>query len=651
MRPVRSTAYAVSVLSLAAMPFASSASAATPVAPGAIPADLTKVNLLTINDFHGHIDDNGLALACVVEQRRAALGDSNTILVSNGDNIGASPFVSASAFDIPTMKYLNTIGVKASSVGNHEFDKGYGDIVTRVAANETFPTLGANVYKKGTTTPALPEYSIQTVNGVRVAYIGAVTGETPNIVMPDGIKDVSFGDPVEAVNRVAAKLKAAGAADVFVAAYHEGAGISQSAGDLAAAQASRPAFNDIVTKTSADIDVILNAHTHQTYTYDAPTASGTRPVLQASSYGKMLGEVQLGLDPTTKKVVAYAQQTLATKGTDLSKCAGNTTVDAAGKIIDAAKADAAKTGNVVVAQQVGDIMRGDGESPLANLDAQAWLDQMNAAGRPGADIGIMNPGGVRADLPYASNGSDKDGEITFAEAFAVNPFGNTMQVITITGAQLRTLLEQQWTGKPADQVKPLLGLSNNVHYTYDASKPEGQRIVSVTVNGKEVQATDSFRVTSGSFLIGGGDGYTVLKEGTNKIDTGLNDADEFVAWLKKNSPVKADLSKRGEVAKPGETTEPTKPGDVTPTPGETSEPTKPGDETTKPSDTPSAPATPAQPTGEAPKPGDTAQPSDGKGPRVETDMIGENAGAFGLAGAAAAALTGAAAIIWRRKNA
>lgn len=524
----------------------------------AVAADSTKkkphtttLNVLAVNDFHGHIDDNGAALACLVEQHRKALG-KNTTLVSSGDNIGASPFTSASAQDVPTMTYLRTLGVSVSTVGNHEFDKGYADIVGRVAKTEKFPTLGANVYRRGTQRPALREYTIQKINGVRVAFVGAVTKDTPNIVMPDGIKDVSFGDPVEAVNRVAAKLKdgkrSNGEADVVVASYHAGAGVSAPA-TYDQALASDPEFNDIATKTSGSVDAILNAHTHQSYVYTAPKpGGGTRPIIQGSSYGKMLSEVSLDYDRHKKKVTGATATNTATKGVDTAACAGDRRFEQAKKIIDAAVADAKTTGSTVVGSATGDLLRNGAESPLANLDAQVWLNQMNAAGRPGADIGLMNPGGVRIDLPYAPSTGEKPGEITYAEAFSVNPFGNTLQVVTLTGAQFKTLLEQQWTGKSGDQVKPQLGLSNNVHYTYDATKPEGSRVVSITVGGKPIDPNGNYKVTSGSFLIGGGDGYTVLKEGTNKVDTGLVDGAEFVAWLKAHSPVTPDTTKRGEPA-------------------------------------------------------------------------------------------------------
>lgn len=388
----RTLAAAVTLTSTLAITLAPAAGAATATTPGGIAKNLTPVNLLNINDFHGHIDDTGLALACLVQQRRKALGTNRTMLLANGDNIGASPFVSASAKDLPTMAFLSTLHVRASSVGNHEFDKGLANILGPVTQHESFPTLGANVYRKGTQTPALPEYSVQRVNGVRVAVIGAVTADTPNIVVPDGVKHLTFGDPVMAVNRVATKLRRAKAADVIVAEYHAGGALSTPS-TLQANKASSPEFTDIVTKTTNDVDVLITAHTHQTYAYDVPAASGTRPVIQSGSFGKSLAEIQLGIDPSTKKVVSYAQHNLPTKGTDLATCAGDATYAAAKKIVDDAKAEAATTGDVVIARQSGDLLRGEGESVLGNLDAQAWLDEMNAPGRPGADIGIMNPGG------------------------------------------------------------------------------------------------------------------------------------------------------------------------------------------------------------------------------------------------------------------
>ncbi len=164
------------------------------------------LNLLNINDFHGRIDSNTVKFAGTIEKLRAEGGEGNTLFLSAGDNIGASLFASASAGDIPTLDVLNALDLKTSAVGNHEFDKGYSDLTGRVKDAADFSYLGANVYQKGTTTPALPEYAVFTVDGVKVGVIGAVTEETPTLVSPGGVSTVDFGDPVEAVNRVAGEL-------------------------------------------------------------------------------------------------------------------------------------------------------------------------------------------------------------------------------------------------------------------------------------------------------------------------------------------------------------------------------------------------------------------------------------------------------------
>ncbi len=240
---------------------ASTASAGDPVEPGAIDPSLTTVNLLNINDFHGRIDSNGtgelgLQFACTLETTKAGLGEESTLFLSAGDNIGASPFTSASQEDNPTIDYLNALELSASAVGNHEFDRGWSDLEGRVSDRADWSYLGANVYERGTTTPVLPEYAIRTVSGLRVAVIGAVTDETPDLVSPTGVSGLDFGDPVEAVNRVAAQLSdgdvANGEADVIVAEYHDGAteGVEEDA-TLAEEVAAGGIFARIVNEASA----------------------------------------------------------------------------------------------------------------------------------------------------------------------------------------------------------------------------------------------------------------------------------------------------------------------------------------------------------------------------------------------------------------
>ncbi len=259
-------------------------------APAAHAAETVSISLLNINDFHGRIDANTTKFATTVEQIRAEKGESNTLFISAGDNIGASLFASNVADDEPTIDVLNALDLASSAVGNHEFDKGLDDLEGRVADRADWNYLGANVYEKGTDTPALEEYDLLEVAGVTVGIIGAVTEETPTLVAASGVADVDFGDPVEAVNRVAEQLsdgdEANGEADVIVAEYHEGATAGTPDGaTLEEEIAAGGAFADIVTQTHAEVDAIFTGHTHKQYVWDAPIpgGEGTRPVVQTGS--------------------------------------------------------------------------------------------------------------------------------------------------------------------------------------------------------------------------------------------------------------------------------------------------------------------------------------------------------------------------------
>ncbi|NUT58845.1 MAG: ExeM/NucH family extracellular endonuclease, partial [Agromyces sp.] len=167
------------------------------------------IDLVTVNDFHGRIEQaapsGGIAaLSSAVKEIRAA--NPNTVFAAAGDMIGASTFTSFIQQDKPTIDALNAAGLDVSSVGNHEFDQGFADLTDRVMPLALWEYLGANIYEKDTTIPALPEYWIQEFEGVRIGFVGAVTDELPSLVSPGGIAEISVGDPAEAANRVAAQL-------------------------------------------------------------------------------------------------------------------------------------------------------------------------------------------------------------------------------------------------------------------------------------------------------------------------------------------------------------------------------------------------------------------------------------------------------------
>ncbi len=464
-------------------------------------------------------------------------------MVSAGDNIGASTFISAIDDDNPTIDALNRMGLAASAVGNHEFDKGIADLTGRVTDRADFPLLGANVYRGADR--VLPAYSVSTVGGVRVGFVGVVTEQTASLVSPDGIAGLTFRDPVAEANVVAGQLKdgdpANGEADVVVLLAHEGAATANI--DSAEALAADPVFGRF-TRADATIDAIFSGHTHQPYAFEVPVP-GTdklRPVVQAEDYGKRLGKVTLTYDPESGSVT--------NADASLVDVVGAPQDPAVAEIVAAAKVRAEELGKQRLGEITADIRRAytDGnedrgkESPLGNFIADVQLAGTADAGRGGAQIAFMNPGGLRADLLYRA-----DGTVTYADAFAVQPFANDVVTKTYTGAQLKQALEQQW--QPAGASRPVLwlGVSKGFNYTYDPTAAQGSRITSMKLNGTPIDPAGSYRVTVNSFLASGGDNFTALGQGTNPVTTGDNDLTMLVGYFAANSPVTPDTAPRSTI--------------------------------------------------------------------------------------------------------
>ena len=544
--------------------FASVAGVSLAVAPlVALPAvaadgDVVSINLLNINDFHGRIDANTVKFAGTVETLRAEYGDRNSLFLSDGDNIGASLFASASQQDLPTLDVLNALDLAASGVGNHEFDQGFGDLTGRVAAAANFDYLGANVYNAGTETPAMQEYTIIDVAGVQVGVIGAVTEETPTLVSPNGIASLSFGDPVAAVNRVAAQLTdgdpANGEADVLIAEYHEGAGAGTPDGaTLEQELAAGGAFASIVNNTAAAVDAIFTGHTHKQYAWNAQVpgaATGvTRPVLQTGSYGENVGQVVLGYDVVSGETTTVKNRNVARSSSpDADLVAAYPRVAKVQTLTNAALAEAAVQGNIPVGSVTADITRAclggvapcaeDRMSPSAmgSLVANALRDSLADPTIGGAQIGVVNPGGMRTDLSLAP-----DGVVTYAEANAVLPFLNNLWTTSLTGVQFKTVLEQQWQTNPDGTIpsRPFLslGLSDNVNYTFDASRAAGDRVTSIWIDGAQIDPAQTYRIGSFNFLLTGGDNFREFVNGTDTRDSGLVDRDAWISYIQANSPL------------------------------------------------------------------------------------------------------------------
>jgi 5'-nucleotidase len=555
--------------------------AATTVTLVATPAQAAPValTLLTVNDFHGRIDANTTKWATTIETIRAAKGDDNTMLVGAGDNIGASLFASAYAEDEPTVKVLNAMDMATTATGNHEFDRGFAWLKSHVIdgtdgyTKADFSILGDNVVDKATGDPAMQESYRATVAGLDVCVVGAVTQETPTLVSPDGVANLTFKAPVAEVNRVAAAMDAADPCDVTVASYHEGAPEGDVEGKtLDDEMTASPVFADIVSNTSPLVDVIVTGHTHKKYSWSAPVPGApgvTRPVIQTGNYGEFVGEVDLTVDNGV--VTAHTEKNVPRVAT-----ADPTTfprVAAVKSIVDQATAAADVVGNTKVGEITADVTtayvggsygpngytggtrddRGS-ESTMGHLVADALRDTP-IAGQPTPDIGVTNPGGLRAELFHAGDTStspeNTDGVVTFEEANSVLPFVNNVSYVDVTGATFKQVLEQQWQRDAAGAIPSrgylALGLSKNVKVRVDHADDrtlDGSHVTSVTVDGKPLDMAKTYKVATFSFLAAGGDNFRAFKDG-RATDTGKVDRDLWIdGFFAKGAAKSPDFARR-----------------------------------------------------------------------------------------------------------
>lgn len=540
------------------------------VIPLATPAqaDSRDVTILGINDFHGRLLPNSPeAGAAVMVGKIKALeaANPNTVFAAAGDLIGASTFESFVQQDKPTIDVFNAAGLDVSAAGNHEFDQGYSDLVNRVLAPYDATTnpyggaqweyLAANVRKKSDNSHALPDRWLTTVNGVKIGFVGAVTEDLPTLVNPTGIANITVTSIVNEVNASADALEAEGA-DIVVMLVHEGA---QTTNIASATDDS--AFGRIVKGVDGSVDAIISGHTHLAYDHRIPVpewqAEGrpvtARPVVSAGQYGVNLNKLDLtvAVDPDNNPATHDSQITGITSAIVplFDSAAPDPTTQG---IVDAAKAAAEQLGarklgtlrNAFVRAKLadGNENRG-GESTLGNLIAEVyrWATQDEVFG--GAQIGFINPGGVRKDM-FGSNAGGYPADLTYAQAAVVQPFANTLVTMRMTGTQIKTLLEQQWQRTAAGEVptRPFLrlGTSRGFRYSYDPTRAEGDRITAMWLNGKRLMPDASYGVVTNAFLAAGGDNFRAFLLGTGRRDSGRVDLQATVAYAASESPLTAD---------------------------------------------------------------------------------------------------------------
>jgi 5'-nucleotidase len=525
------------------------------------------VQLLATNDFHGNLKppsgssgriingpdpavnrvDAGGAEYLSSQILKRSLDNPNTVTVAAGDIIGASPLLSALFHDEPTIESMNAIGLDVAAVGNHEFDEGPAELRRMQDGGchpidgcqdgddfggAEFQYLAANVVEAESGENFFPPYTIRAFRGARIAFIGMTLEATPTVVTPSGVAGLTFGDEVDTVAALLPAL-AEEKVNAIVVLLHEGGFATGLYNECAGV--SGPIF-DIAARMDPAVDVIVSGHTNASHVCEL----NGRLVTSAASFGRLVTDIDLSIDEVTGEVTAKrAENVIVTR--DIAKDPAQTALIAKYDAIAAPRA------NRIVATIAGDLTRAAnpaGESVLGNAIADAQLAAAAPVAKGGAVIALMNPGGIRTDILHAQiSGGEQAGEVTYGEAFAVQPFGNILTVITLTGAQLDAVLEQQWSMVNGVEKTMILAVSTGFTYEWDPAAPIGSRAGNVALNGAPIDPSATYRITCNNFLADGGDGFTVLKEGTDRIGGDL-DLDALEAWLAAGSPVVAPAQNR-----------------------------------------------------------------------------------------------------------
>lgn len=506
-----------------------------------------EVKILAINDFHGNLrpPQGGIRirdpqdatktvnvpaggsehLATAVRELRAK--NPNHVFVAAGDLVGATPLLSALFHDEPTIESLSLMGLEITAVGNHEFDEGAAELLRLQRggchpvdgckgpapfAGAKFQYLAASTFDTRSGRTILPAYTIKRFQGIPVAFIGLTLKDTPTIVVPEGVAGLEFRDEATTVNALVPELRRQGV-EAIVVLIHEG-GIPT--GDYDECPGISGPIVEIVKRFDKAVDVVVSGHTHRAYN----CRIDGRLVTSGDKYGTVLSEIDIVLDPASGDVrEAKARNNIVRTATYAKDPAQTQLIAAWERLAD-------PLAKRVVGRVAAPLTRDEnpaGESPIGQLVADAQLAATAAAG---AQIALMNPGGLRATL--AGGG---DGQVRYEDLFAVQPFYNNLVTLTLTGAQLQRVLEQQWLGQARPRV---LQVSRGFTYAWQASKPAGERIVpgSLRLNGAAIEPQQRVRVTVNSFLAAGGDNFSVFKDGV-EVRTGQMDIDALEAHVQR----------------------------------------------------------------------------------------------------------------------
>ncbi len=510
--------------------------------------DEVQLRMLAINDFHGHIASSsdsfgGVGRADYLAANVAAVRAEveNSIFVSAGDLIGASPLISALFHDEPTIEAMNLMGLDINGVGNHEFDDGRAELARMQQGGShpesedgdgepfqgaDFQFLAANVFDE-TGNTIFPAYEVRDFQGIKVAFIGMTLEGTPGIVARGRVAGLSFLDEAETVNSLVPGLREQGIEAIVVLLHH--GGFSDGGKDDCGTGLDGPVA-EVVSALDPAVDLVIAGHTNDEFVCEIDG----KWVTMADTAGRLFTVIDATLDLQTRDLTVQSAVNVPNSQD------GVTPVPALTALIDKYERLVAPRANAVVGTVTADISREQndaGESALGDVLADAHLAATSSPDTGNAVVAFMNPGGIRDEITFASSGPEADGELTYGEAFSVHPFGNSMVTMTLIGSQIDTLLEQQFRDEGTGYGN-MLQPSAGFRYAWDPAAPLGSKVdlSSIAIQGVPITPDGSYRVTVNSYLAGGGSGFSVLLEGTERVG-GDVDVDALVAYFAGNAVV------------------------------------------------------------------------------------------------------------------
>lgn len=535
-------------------------------------ASVKTINIVAFNDFHGQLESPGSLRRSPIESSAndipvggvdwlagyiAAFKHQNpsTIVVSAGDIIGATPLMSALFHDEATIEAMNRLGLEFTAVGNHEFDEGKEELLRMQNGGchpsdknscggaevgtplpfegARFKFLAANVVDSASGKTLFPAYAIKTIDGVKLAVIGTTLKEAPGVVAPNGIKGLTFRDEAETVNALIPELRNQGVTAI-VLLIHQGGTIpvAQTVSTLNGCEGGLEGspLKAIVEQLDDAVDIVISGHTHQAYNCRIANRNGRLvPVTSAYAQGKILTEIAIRIDGLTDEVNQVTASNVAIDRTNPA-VAPDANVK---QLVDRYQAITQPIANRVIGNisaAIPHAINTTGESALGDVVADAQLAATSGPEYGKAVTAFINPDGIRGDLDFVSSSAGEgDGKVTYAEAFTVQPFAGNLITMTLTGAQIHTLLEQQFTGckegyppgaptngQPFDRI---LQVSDGFSYEWKEKGTPCDNVdpASIRINGVAVDPAASYRITVNDYLAEGGDQFYVLKQGIDRV--------------------------------------------------------------------------------------------------------------------------------------